>query len=122
MVGVLISCGCGLELEQPFFWEDVASLRKKLTLFLLVLLFSQILIFPFLIKPARGDVITDVEDAVDNDTSDVDASPDLGSSSNFADQQSGPDSTYDTLTEAGTGSVQDDYVDSDASDIDSSPD
>ena len=39
------------------------------------------------------------EDPVDNDTSDVDSSPDKGTHSSFASQQAGPDSVYDTLTE-----------------------
>ena len=42
-------------------------------------------------------------DYVDLDTSDVDSSADIGSQSNFAAQQSAPDSTYDTLTETNTG-------------------
>ncbi len=42
-----------------------------------------------------------VEDAVDNDTSDVDFSADKGTHSNFSAQQTGPDSIYDILTESG---------------------
>ncbi len=42
------------------------------------------------------------EDAVDNDTSDVDSSADKGSHSNFAAQQAGPDSVFDALTEENT--------------------
>jgi len=43
-------------------------------------------------------------DYVDNNTSDVDSSPDKGTQSNFATQQSAPDAIYDTLTEVNTGS------------------
>ncbi|TRO54139.1 hypothetical protein E2P71_05020, partial [Candidatus Bathyarchaeota archaeon] len=39
------------------------------------------------------------EDPVDNDTSDMDSSPDKGTHSGFASQQAGPDAAYDTLTE-----------------------
>lgn len=45
-----------------------------------------------------------VEDYVDNNTSDVDSSADKGTHDNFLAQQAGPDSTYDTLTEGDTGS------------------
>ncbi|RLC66535.1 MAG: hypothetical protein DRH97_06290, partial [Chloroflexi bacterium] len=44
-----------------------------------------------------------IEDFVDSDVSDVDESGDKGSHSNFASQQGGPDSVYDTLTETGAG-------------------
>jgi len=40
-------------------------------------------------------------DYVDNNTSDVDSSPDKGTHSNFTAQQFGPDNIYDTLTESG---------------------
>ena len=43
-------------------------------------------------------------DYVDNNDSDVDSSADKGSQSNFAAQQSAPDSIYDTLTEVNAGS------------------
>jgi hypothetical protein len=43
-------------------------------------------------------------DFVDNNTSNVDSSPDKGTQSNFAAQQSAPDSIYDTLTEVDFGS------------------
>ena len=43
-----------------------------------------------------------IEDTVDNDTSDVDSSADIGSHSNFANQQSGPDSTFDMIQEENT--------------------
>jgi len=46
---------------------------------------------------------TDVEDYVDNNTSDVDNSTDRGTHSNFTAQQYGPDSINDTLTEENTG-------------------
>jgi len=45
---------------------------------------------------------TDTSDFVDNDTSDVDSSPNKGTHSNFTAQQYGPDSIYDTLTEENT--------------------
>jgi hypothetical protein len=51
----------------------------------------------------RNDTYVD-PDYVDNNTSDVDSSPDKGTQSNFATQQSAPDSTYDTLTEVNMGS------------------
>nr|KXH74456.1 MAG: hypothetical protein AM325_16600 [Candidatus Thorarchaeota archaeon SMTZ1-45] len=44
-----------------------------------------------------------IEDFVDSNTSDVDSSTNIGTHSNFVDQQSAPDSTYDTLTENDTG-------------------
>jgi len=66
-----------------------------------------------------------LEQFVSNDVSDVDGIGDLGSHSNFANQQLGPDAVYDTLTEenteAITTNVEDDY-DSYLSDVDSSPD
>lgn len=40
------------------------------------------------------------EDFVDSSTSDIDSSPDIGTHSSFASQQAGPDSSFDTLTEA----------------------
>ena len=42
-------------------------------------------------------------DYVDNNTSNVDSSPDKGTQSNFTAQQSAPDAIYDTLTEESTG-------------------
>ncbi len=50
----------------------------------------------------RNSTYTDA-DYVDLDTTDVDSSADIGTQSNFAAQQSAPDSVYDTLTEANTG-------------------
>ena len=62
---------------------------------------------------------------VDSSTSDIDSSPDIGTHSNFASQQSGPDATYDTLVE-GNGAPPptdaEDDIDSDTSDVDSTPD
>jgi len=46
---------------------------------------------------------TDLEDYVDNNTSDLDNSTDIGTHSNFTAQQYGPDSINDTLTEENTG-------------------
>jgi hypothetical protein len=86
------------------------------------LLLSQLFLSSFFIMPVQGDIFTDIEDPVDNDTSDEDLSPDVGSSSNFTAQKYGPDSEFDVLTEAGVGSALDDYVDSDSSDEDVSPD
>ncbi len=45
---------------------------------------------------------SDVEDYVDNNTSNVDSIPDKGAHSNFTAQQYAPDSVYDTLTEENT--------------------
>ncbi len=44
-----------------------------------------------------------IENYVDNNTSDIDSSAGKGTHSNFTAQQYGPDSTYDTLTEENTG-------------------
>ena len=99
----------------------MTPLNKKLTFLLLLLLVSQAVILPG-IKPVRGDIFIDIEDPVDNDTSDVDTSPDLGSSSNFTAQQYGPDSDYDLLSEVYDGGLILDYVDVDTSVVDSSAD
>jgi hypothetical protein len=62
---------------------------------------------------------------VDSSTSNVDGSPNIGTHSNFANQQSGPDSLFDTLLEANVNppptNTQND-IDSSTSDVDSSPD
>jgi len=52
-----------------------------------------------------GSEESNIQDYVDNNTSNVDSSADKGTHSNFTAQQYGPDSTYDTLTEGNTGSV-----------------
>jgi hypothetical protein len=52
---------------------------------------------------AKVNVKTPLFDFVDNSYSDVDGSGDKGWHSNFTAQQYGPDSIYDTLTEANTG-------------------
>ncbi|MFX1368313.1 MAG: hypothetical protein ACFFAY_06935, partial [Promethearchaeota archaeon] len=66
----------------------------------------------------------DISNYVDS-ISNVDASADRGTHSAFADMQAGPDSTFDTLTEANTDPAptnsHDDY-DSNTSDVDSSAD
>ena len=49
-------------------------------------------------------------DYVDNNTSNVDSSDDIGTHSAFAAQQVGPDSIYDTLTEGNTGHVLTNYT------------
>ncbi len=46
---------------------------------------------------------TDTADFVDDNTSNVDSSADKGTHSNFANQQAGPDSVYDILTEENAG-------------------
>jgi len=63
-----------------------------------------------------------VEDPVDSDASNVDSSADKGFSSDFTDQQAGPDAAYDTLREQYFGGLVEDYVDLDTSDVDSSAD
>ena len=54
--------------------------------------------------------------------SNVDASYDKGTHSEFNAQKSGPNAVYDTLTEALTGENTHDYVDNNNSDVDSSAD
>jgi hypothetical protein len=51
---------------------------------------------------AYDEIIFDpnIEDYVDNNTSDVDSSADIGTHSNFVFQQNGPDSSYDTIAES----------------------
>jgi len=48
-------------------------------------------------------VLTEKKNYVDNDDSDVDGSTNKGNHSNFSNQQAGPDSVTDTLTEENTG-------------------
>jgi len=55
---------------------------------------------------------TGEHDYVDNNVSDVDASADMGTHSNFTAQQYGPDSINDTLTEADTSASDNNNVDS----------
>ncbi len=97
-------------------------MRKKFSLLLLLILVSQFFLSPIVLRTARGDIFIDIEDAVDNDSSDVDTSPDLGSSSNFTAQRFGPDSEFDTLSEVYDGGLILDYVDVDSSDVDGSSD
>ncbi len=47
----------------------------------------------------------DIQDYVDNNTSDIDNSTDIGTHSNFTAQQYGPDSVNDTLTEGNIGTI-----------------
>jgi len=61
-----------------------------------------------------------LEDPVDNDSSDVDASPDKGFNTNFTLQQVGPDSQYDELREQYFGNLTLDYIDNNTTDVDSS--
>jgi len=63
---------------------------------------------------------TNIEDIVDNDSSDVDSSTDKGFYTNFTYQQSGPDSQYDELREQYFGNLTMDYVDNNTTDVDSS--
>ena len=51
----------------------------------------------------------DISEFVDNNTSDVDGSADIGTHSNFSAQQYGPDSIYDTLKEQNTTATVDDW-------------
>ncbi|MHA2356769.1 MAG: hypothetical protein ACXADC_16445, partial [Candidatus Thorarchaeota archaeon] len=70
--------------------------------------------------PALG-----TEDYVDSNLSDIDSSPDIGNHSSFNSQQVGPDSTYDTLTEANSDpppTNSEDDIDSATSDVDSTTD
>ncbi|MFW9965124.1 MAG: hypothetical protein ACFFCX_16250, partial [Candidatus Sifarchaeia archaeon] len=74
----------------------------------------------------KGYVLSSsLEQFVDNNISDVDGLGSLGTHSNFANQQAGPDATYDSLNEENTEpiatNVEDDY-DSNLGDVDSSPD
>ncbi|MFW9809777.1 MAG: hypothetical protein ACFFE6_10410, partial [Candidatus Thorarchaeota archaeon] len=66
-----------------------------------------------------------LEQYVENNLSDVDGMGSLGTHSNFASQQAGPDATVDVLTEENTEPIptdaEDDY-DSYVSDVDSTPD
>ncbi|MFW9905261.1 MAG: hypothetical protein ACFFFH_13055 [Candidatus Thorarchaeota archaeon] len=64
--------------------------------------------------PRAGIQSSSSEDPVDNNFSNVDSSEDKGSHSNFEDQQNGPDSAYDILTEASDSQINqmDLFVDS----------
>ncbi len=97
-------------------------MRRKISVLLLAMILAQFLLAPIALPNVYGDIIVDIEDAVDNDASDVDSSSDIGSSSNFTAQKYGPDSDFDTLSEEIQGGYAEDYVDVDTSDVDSSPD
>jgi hypothetical protein len=97
-------------------------LRRKVSILLLTIILAQLIFAPIFSPSVFGDIIVDIEDTVDNDTSDEDSSSDIGSSSNFTAQKYGPDSDFDTLSEAIQGGYNEDYVDLDTSDVDSSPD
>ena len=73
-------------------------MRKNLPLLLLLLLTTQFFLGPGSAHNVHADVFNDIEDPVDNDTSDVDSSPDEGTHGNFENQKA-YDSTYDTLQE-----------------------
>lgn len=64
----------------------------------------------------------DIEELVDNSSSDVDSSVDKGFNRDIIYQQVGPDYKYDVLWEQFFGNYYEDYVDSDSSDVDSSSD
>jgi hypothetical protein len=70
---------------------------------------------------AKVNVTAPLFDYVDNNDYDIDSSADGGLHSNFAAQQAGPDSIYDTLSEENMEAIED-YVDNDTSDVDNSPD
>jgi hypothetical protein len=76
-------------------------------------------------NPREYTLASSLEQFVTNNLSDVDSLGYIGSHSNFANQQAGPDAAFDTLTEENTESIatnaEDDY-DSYVSDVDSSPD
>jgi hypothetical protein len=57
------------------------------------------------------DVDNEEYNYVDNNSSDEDSSADIGTHSSFSDQQSAPDTTYDTLTEGNTGGSGNNYED-----------
>src|SRR3990170_5452996 len=67
----------------------------------ILFIFITILLISFVVVPALA---ADTENYVDNNTSDVDSFPDDGTESSFAAEQSAPDSSFDTLTEAATSS------------------
>lgn len=71
---------------------------------------------------AKVNVTAPLFDYVDNDSSDVDSSPDEGTHSNFTAEQYGPDSIYDTLTEGDYGPVvvnnTENFVDNNSSNVD----
>jgi len=75
-------------------------MRKKRSLFLSVF-FVCLIASSFLVQVALA---ADTSDYVDNNTSDVDSHADHGTQSSFAAEQSAPDSSFDTLTEAATAS------------------
>ena len=71
------------------------------------------------------NLAADILHYADSSTSDIDSSPDIGTHSNFVNQQVGPDSTYDTLNETNAAPAptnSEDDIDSDSSDVDSTPD
>lgn len=76
-------------------------------------------------EETSGEVPTDTEEYVDNNTSNVDSSADIGTQSNFTAQQSGPDQINDTLTEANIPELENmviQYFNSTSSNVDSSAD
>jgi hypothetical protein len=60
-------------------------------------------------KLAFNTTFAETDDFVDSSNSTVDGLSDVGTHSNFAAQQSAPDGSYDTLTEANTGTQTQDY-------------
>ncbi|UCH70418.1 MAG: hypothetical protein JSV29_00055 [Candidatus Bathyarchaeota archaeon] len=73
--------------------------RTTILLGMLLILFS----IQLLLSYVHALPVTEEYDYGDNNTSDVDASDDKGTHSNFTGQQYGPDGMYDTLTEADSG-------------------
>ncbi|MCK4439824.1 hypothetical protein KAU85_02455, partial [Candidatus Bathyarchaeota archaeon] len=74
--------------------------RRRQAKFLSCMFFLMLLFFLLSVAllPALGSPSHEY-DFGDNDTSNVDGAPDIGTHSNFAAQQHGPDSIYDVLTE-----------------------
>jgi hypothetical protein len=60
-------------------------------------------------KLAFNTTFAETDDYVDSSNSTVDGLSDVGTHSNFAAQQAAPDGSYDTLTEAYTGTQNQDY-------------
>lgn len=93
-------------------YSELTLIRSSLstTVFLLVILVvSMPIVYAYVYEQQSQsigqtiiNVLTNLEDYVDNNTSDVDSSADKGTHSNFTAQQYGPDSILDTLTEENT--------------------
>ncbi len=109
-----------------------SSLATSLWVLVLLVVLSPTLFQTTQIRPLEfpsleGEYIgaADVQTYVETDTSDVDGSADIGTHNVFSNQQTGPDSVFDTLLEANDDpppTDSEDDVDSNASDLDSFPD